>query len=236
MGTKQEWGFWVRILVPMQLSTDYLPVYLILPHEVIKHHERSIYIEKRFYAEDQINNFKDKIKSTDWSTVYGEKGTDNKYNAFIQIIVRLHDEHFPLVRIRVNSKTQAEPWISHGILNCIKKKNSMYKHCLFDKSQECKDRYKRYKNRLTCILGHAEKEYYASKLLEMKDNAAKTWKILNEMTNRKSKNKSVTSLKINNVLISHLYIDNPQLLANSFNNFFSNIGPQLAKQICPKPS
>ena len=42
--------------------TDHLPVYLILPHEVIKHHERSIYIEKRFYSEDRINNFKDEIR------------------------------------------------------------------------------------------------------------------------------------------------------------------------------
>ena len=97
----------------------------------------------------------------------------------------------------------------------------MYKHCLFDKSQECKDKYERYKNRLTCILRRAEKEYYASKLLEMKDNAARTWKILNEMTNgnRKSKNISVTSLKINNVLI-----DNPQVLANSFITFSQTLG------------
>ena len=45
--------------------------------------------------------------------------------------------------------------------------------------------YKRYKNKLTCLLRNTKKNYYEKKIEHAKSNMKDTWKILNEVLNRK---------------------------------------------------
>ena len=74
----------------------------------------------------------------------------------------------------------------------------------------------------------AEKNYYTAKLLQVQDNLSKTWKIINKMTCRESKH-----VNINEILDNNIAITDPNIIANKFNNFFSKIGADLAKQIPP---
>jgi hypothetical protein len=88
--------------------------------------------------------------------------------------------------------------------------------------------YKSYRNKLTAILRKSEKNYYFQKLDNVKGNLAKTWKILNTITSRSRNNYSIDEIVYNNSIIS-----DPKQIANKFNNFFINIGPDLAKKITP---
>jgi len=65
-----------------------------------------------------------------------------------------------------------------------------------------------------------------SSLNEYKVNSRKTWQTINELTSRKSGKESITSLKVNGVLIT-----NPTMLSNEFNNHFATIGSKLASNI-----
>ena len=47
-----------------------------------------------------------------------------------------------------------------------------------------------------------------------------TWKVLNEMINKKP-----VSKKIGQIEIDGSTVENPEIIANKFNNFFTNIGP-----------
>ena len=53
-----------------------------------------------------------------------------------------------------------------------------------------------------------------------------TWKVLNEMINKKP-----VSKKIGQIEIDGSTVENPEIIANKFNNFFTNIGPDLQKHI-----
>ena len=92
---------------------------------------------------------------------------------------------------------------------------------------EFKNKYKLYKNKLTTIIRVAEKQYYANKLLEMKDNISKTWKLLNQMTCRNT----LGNRQVREIDVDGLSITNPQTIVEKFNKFFSNVGPDLAKKI-----
>ena len=83
------------------------------------------------------------------------------------------------------------------------------------------------KNKLTTIIRVAEKQYYANKLLEMKDNISKTWKLLNQMTCRNT----LGNRQVREIDVDGLSITNPQTIVEKFNKFFSNVGPDLAKKI-----
>jgi hypothetical protein len=57
-------------------------------------------------------------------------------------------------------------------------------------------------------------------------NSRKTWQIVNDLTSRKSKRRSVRELNLKGNPIS-----NPSDLSNAFNEHFSTIGPKLASEI-----
>ena len=72
--------------------------------------------------------------------------------------------------------------------------------------------------------------YYLQKLDSVKDNLTKTWKILNSITTRNKQKETVDEIFCNNTIVR-----DPNQIANKFNHFFANIGPDLAKKISPVP-
>ena len=84
----------------------------------------------------------------------------------------------------------------------------MYKSLIKYNSKEAEKKYKTYKNKLTSILRIAEKvlkNYYNSKLQEYKSDMKNTWKILNDITQRKKKN---------NIVCSEFLIGNKKIVDN----------------------
>ena len=67
--------------------------------------------------------------------------------------------------------------------------------------------------------------------MQVKDNMAKTWKILNVMTNRSKCNKVINVIENNNVKLT-----SPSAIAEQFNDFFVNIGSNLARKIPTSPT
>jgi hypothetical protein len=77
-------------------------------------------------------------------------------------------------------------------------------------------------------LRRAEKMYYANKLAIVKGDLAKTWKILNSITMRNIERGNIDEIVCNNKILT-----DPNEIANKFNSFFANVGPELAKKIPP---
>ena len=173
-----------------------------------------------------LNNFKNKLSGNDWTLVYQAEGAENKFDVFNKIITKLHNDCFPVVTTKIKTKNLFKPWLTGSILNSIKKKNNMYKNYIKSRSPSLKNKYLKYKNKLVTIIRQAEKKYYADKLSEVKDNLAKTWKVINEMCGKKCLHKQVNKIKVNDKII-----DDPQLIANQFNDYFANVGSSLAKNI-----
>ena len=100
-----------------------------------------------------------------------------------------------------NPNKDSKPWITSTLLNSIKKKNNLYKKYLNKKSVDLLEKYKKYKNKLTSVLRFAEKNYFSNKLLEAINNLSKTWRIINNMTNRSTSKASIHKIEENNQMI-----------------------------------
>ena len=72
--------------------------------------------------------------------------------------------------------------------------------------------------------------HYLSQLDNVSNNLTKTWKILNSIISRTQTRSNIYEIIINNNIIK-----DPTTIADSFNAFFANVGPNLAAKI-PKPS
>ena len=102
----------------------------------------------------------------------------------------------------------------------------MYKKYLKNKSCLTEAKYKTYKNKLTCILRAAEKEYYNKKLIESKSDIKRMWSTLNSVIKSKSVKAYPEEFEQEGKLLS-----NKTDIANEFNKFFVNVGPDLANKI-----
>ncbi len=87
--------------------------------------------------------------------------------------------------------------------------------------------YKNYKNRLIYSIRTAKRMYYDKMLKDNKNNIKETWKILNNLINRKSQKTKLSSI----FKLDGREISNPLEIGNHFCEYFSNIGPSLARTI-----
>ena len=103
----------------------------------------------------------------------------------------------------------------------------MYRRFLRNPCAENEAIYKKYKDKLNNSLRTAKRLYYESKLEHLKSNIKGTWMLLNEILNRKKRKTSLPSIFKTN---SREFSDTKEI-ANQFCNFFTNIGPNLARKI-----
>ena len=121
----------------------------------------------------------------------------------------------------------SKPWLSKGFLKSIRTKNKLYRQCLTNQSSHYETRYKNDKNKLNHSLRIANRIYYEKKIDASKSNAKATWRFLNEIIKTKKK-----AFKINSIFkVDNQEITDPVDIANRFCNYFSSIGPNLAKEI-----
>ena len=122
---------------------------------------------------------------------------------------------------------------AHHLKKSIKLKNKLYKESKKSPTEANVRQYKNYKCELASQLKREEKRYYQSKILENKSNLRKTWSIIKTVINKNKCSKVSHSF-----LVHGKNIDDPVTIANTFNDYFINIGPTLASQIteCKKDS
>jgi hypothetical protein len=88
------------------------------------------------------------------------------------------------------------------------------------------DVYKTSRNRVNIALRHAKAEYYRTKIAHQKNKPTEAWKTINDLLGRSPNDTIVNELNINDSNItSH------EEISNAFNEYFTNIGPNLANSI-----
>lgn len=95
------------------------------------------------------------------------------------------------------------------------------------RTETAEKKYKVYKNKLTNKLRQAKKEHYNTIIQENKNNIKGTWNILNSVMG----NKCRTTDLPNYFIKDNKVIKNMNEVANEFNSFFVNVGPNLANDI-----
>ena len=125
-------------------------------------------------------------------------------------------------------------WLTSGLKNSIKNKHRLHTKYLKHPTTENKNKYISFKNRLNHVLRITERHYYQQELSNCQNNMKKSWQLIKDIIN-KNKKKTQASPKI--YINGHLS-ENSQDIANSFNKFFTEIGPILdakipISQTCP---
>lgn len=210
--------------------SDHLPVFTILSDQN-QTNNKNTWLTFRDKSANNMAKFKDGLQNATWNDLIGYNDPNSAYGSFLSKYTAIYNTCFPLKKVKARNCTLNKPWLSKGLLKSIKKKNILYKRFLSNPTLHREQLYKKYKNKLTHSLRIAKRLYYEKKLEDYKSNAKSTWRLLNEVINtKKSKKNFPTTFNINDREIS-----NPSQIANHFCDYFTNIGPNLAKSIPASP-
>ena len=203
--------------------SDHFPIFVILKSNVHDNMKHSI--TKRCINEESIKLFKGMLDETNWNLVLNQEDTQTSYTLFADTITSLYNKAFPLKSVKVGNRPY-HPWMTEGIKQSVHCKNKLY--LLYKKKNTAFNeiRYKLYKNRLKHTIIAAKKMYYQRLLSENKSNLKQSWKILKDIIGKGGQRLCNTQFLIDDVLVT-----DKNVIANRFNEFYSNIGPSLAQTI-----
>ena len=146
--------------------------------------------ETRLINDQTLQHFSNALSSASWDDIVNDHDVHHSYRKFINVFSETFNSSFPVRPGSPPQKRKHKPWMTNGLVNACKKKNLLYKHFLTSRCSTSEIRYKTYKNKLTSILRYCEKQYYSDLLKANKNNMKETWKIINDLLNKKSSTRS----------------------------------------------
>ena len=171
-------------------------------------------------------SFRNAIANLDWDEMYHETDTQSAFSLFHSTFLKLYNVHFPEQKLKMKYNTR-KMWLSQELKDAIKIKNKLYKCFIKIPTAYNETKYKSYRNKLTHMLVKAEKQHFTDLLAANQNNMKKTRQIMKNVVNRKKSEKIQCKFKIDDQSTT----ENKLNICNKFNDFFVNIGPNLARKI-----
>lgn len=208
--------------------SDHLPVFIHIPLPLsnVTHSEsenRTFTKEFRVFSEHNKNKFTECLSIIDWNDLLINRDVNNSTQSFLDTLLTVFDNCFPLKSKEISEKRAKNPWITSGVLRSIRTKNKLFKD--FKLGFITRNEYNIYRNHLNATIRTAKRDYYLNYFEKYKDNVRKIWKKINEFKKAKS-NKNTQKINLGSSLSTNNYH-----IANAFNQFFTNIGPSLDSKI-----
>ena len=141
-------------------------------------------------------------------------------------IKKAFDDCFPLKSKLITEKRLNNPWISQSVLNSIRTKSFLYKDYKVGAVTEIQ--YKQYRNMLNTTIRQAKRSYYIAQFTSFKNNTHKIWKTIRQFSNHNHKNSAS-----NHILCNGKKNVEPLEIAQAFNEFYTNIAPNLDQSLPP---
>lgn len=144
------------------------------------------------------------------------------------------DRHCPIEKLTPREvKLKLKPWITPEIQNIMKIRDRLFARTKRQpENDHIRTVYNQTRNRVSRLLDKSQKEHYESYFEEHTINIKKTWEGIRKIVNVKKSTKfSISHLNVNGKMV-----DDPKDIANAFNNFFVNVGPDTEKKVPKVPN
>ena len=161
-------------------TSDHLPIFVILEGMQVDHADITCSKYVRNVTTQNIEMLCECLRIQNWNDINNSTDVNISYDRFVIKFCELYDKSCPIKKITRRHRN-IKPWLTKGLLNACKKKNSLYKNFIRTKDANDLKKYKLYKNKLTSILRHSEKMYYNMLLEKHKSDIKSTWKVLNNV-------------------------------------------------------
>ena len=162
---------------------------------------KPITIQCRNYKGFNESNFKRDIESVPWHFVGSYDDPIKAWETWKKFFLQIADKHAPIKKRRV--RKISAPWLTAEIKNLMWERDHLKRKAVITKDESDWVNFKTKKNR-----------------------TKETWKGINSILS-----KAKGSIKIPKIVVNGTEISDPEAISNAFNEYFTEIGPNLAAQI-----
>ena len=213
-------------------TSDHFPTFLKIKNSKENVHEIKIsYIrdmknfDDRLFVEDLQRKFENMQSNV---FINHTANVNSVFNKFHQILKNTVEEHAPLRPITEQEKRKfSKPWVTKGILKSIEIRDIYYMKS--KKNPIYKDKYRKQRNWVTHLIAKSHKKCNIEKISKANNKSKAMWEVINQSLRRKRKKSKVEITKIKNK--QNEIVTNKQGIANTFNDFFVNVGKNMAKHL-----
>ncbi|CAB4008485.1 Hypothetical predicted protein [Paramuricea clavata] len=137
------------------------------------------------------------------------------------------DIHAPLQSRKVRNRKA--PWLTDAIKKSMNRRDYLKKKAIKTNSTACHNAYKSLRNEINkkiMYAKHAKRDYYTNCVDRNRNNTKQMWKHINQIVNKNSRSTNISVLQIDEQVITE-----NETIADLFNEYFTDIGPNLSNQI-----
>lgn len=200
----------------------------ITDHKMILINFYNKYITHKNRLTKTTTNYSDALellKTKNFNELFDIQDPNILCHNLIDIITKCLNDNTITINIS-NNKRIIKPWITSGILKCIKHRNKLQRQLKLDPTNEVlKITYRRYRNFCNNLIKKLKKQYERDLLNKAKTNNKTLWNCIKNITYL-SKNKSVNKELLN-------IKSTPHQSAEYINKHFNVVGKTLAQDITP---
>ena len=181
----------------------------------------------RIISPTNIKAFNSDLHKYQWDNLIGSIDDPNEaYNKYMKIIENHFEENFPLVR-QSRRAYKDKKWMTTGLKKSSNKKHKLYLKWISSKNLNDEMKYKSYKDLYATLIKQAECSYYRAIFDNSSNDIKALWKNLNNLCNPNPlHSKNISKIKFNNSNNS-----DPDVIVNSFNEYFVKIGEELSSKL-----
>ena len=220
------------LVLENQSFSDHYPV-LIKWRKCCDVHPTFIYRDTSFLKNvKEVCRYKSKLKNyldAYKTTMLNAKNAEAAFNQFQKIFRQVTDEFAPLRTFKIESNKNPK-WVSNEIKNLRTHKNKAHRKWKSTRNINHLNYFKRLRAKFENLVKNAKKEFYANRFESCIGDSRQTYKLLNDLSGKSQVSRNIPILKSSNGLIA----TNDEI-ANSFNDYFADIGKKIASKIPSAP-
>ena len=189
----------------------------------------------KYITSRQLKNF-DKaaflsdLSEVDWEGLVSQaEDIDETVNSWTKMFSLILDKHAPTLHRRVSDKFT--PWLNSSYFKLMKTRDKLKSKAVRSNSKLLMQSYRQIRNKANNLNRQLKRENRSEKITQFQGDLKKTWKTINQVTNKKSSTTFVASLEVGGERIS-----NSAKIPSSMNEFFCTIGDRLSNKIPDKPN
>ena len=205
------------ISVPSIAISDHYPICFTrtsTKHSVKRQQHKTI--QYRCYKKFSEQSFLNELSTALDQLVISDSDTNSNFENLNTIILKVLNNHAPLKNKRVKKETQPE-WFNDDIKAAIKQRD--FNHKLKNWNQ-----YKHWRNKTNSLIQNAKRDFFSNSIAENKD-CSYLWKHIKNLDNKFTASKLPDEL-----IIDEEKINDPTVIIENLNCFFSTISEKLKSQ------
>lgn len=172
------------------------------------------------------------IKNENWLNVYDCDNPETCVEIFLDIIKKLIKKA-TILKSYTSRNKKRKPWMTNGIVKSICTRDTLFQqHIKRPQDIEIKNQYINYRNKINSLVKKAKSKYLKNLMYNTeKVDSKKLWEGVKTITNNSTK----CNKEIKYILKNATKITNKSEMAKQFNNYYANVGHNLAQKIDYSP-